>query len=116
MHRSHPDRRDRVVQHGDHFVDRVLHQEVVEQLAALLADHRVEVAQTRPDRRDGRWAAVEQVAVGRTGPRRAAKSFHHAFVTEIRQTQHGNHAITAGRAGQPNKRPDDHLMLQGGPV
>jgi hypothetical protein len=95
VHSGHPDGRDRVVQHGDHLFDHVLHQEVVKQPAALLADRRIAVAQARPDRRDGLPAASQQVAVGRAGPRRAAKSAHHAFVAAVRQTQHGHHAIRA---------------------
>ena len=93
VHRSHPDRRDRVVQHGDHLPDRILYQKMIEQLAALLTDGWIAMAQARPDRRHGLLAAVKQVPAGRTSARRAAKSVYHAFVAAVCQGQHGYHAI-----------------------
>ncbi len=64
----------------DTLLDRVLHQQMVKQIAALLPDDRIRMAQAHPDRRHGIPAAVERMTIGRTGPRRATKSVHHAFV------------------------------------
>jgi hypothetical protein len=41
---------DRVIQLGDHLAHGILDQPVIEQLAALLADSRIRMAQSRPDR------------------------------------------------------------------